>query len=115
MIERGRPRGKRMRVPFTSAPAFFHSSSASGVVAELDADFLQDGVGVVLDDLQALLVQHLHQRNLAHDVGKLHDLRPGAGGAARIGTAAGAAAAGGCDRRRNFWRCVAHIRFRLID
>jgi hypothetical protein len=42
-----------MRVPFTSAPACFHRSIAR-LVAELDADFLQDGVGVVFDDLQPL-------------------------------------------------------------
>ena len=29
------------------------------VAAELDADLLENGVGIVLDDLQPLLVQHL--------------------------------------------------------
>ena len=65
MIERGRPRGKRMRVPFTSAPAFFHSSIASGSSRNSMPIFLQDGVGIVLDDLQPLLAQHLVDRDLA--------------------------------------------------
>ncbi len=74
------------------------------LVAELDAHFLQDGVGIVLDDLQPLLAQHLVDRDLAGDERILHQLRlvaevsPGLG-AARAASAADATllSAGFCD------------------
>ncbi len=62
------------------------------LVAELDADFLQDGVGIALDDAEALFVQHRHQRNLADDIGVLDDRRLLAQGAPGVGTTARAAA-----------------------
>ncbi|MCY1242260.1 hypothetical protein D9M68_538670 [compost metagenome] len=40
------------------------------VVAELDADFLQDRVGIALDELQAFLVEDLIFANLALDIGQ---------------------------------------------
>src|SRR6185369_1476782 len=40
-----------------------------GVATELDADFLEDRVGVVLDEGQALLAQDLEGRELAGQVG----------------------------------------------
>jgi len=48
------------------------------VVAEDDADLFQNGVGVLLDERQAFLVQHLIDVDLALDVGEL-----AAGAAAR--------------------------------
>src|SRR5690606_26827271 len=41
------------------------------VVAEDDADFLKDCVGILLDQCQAFLVQHLVDIDLAPDVGQL--------------------------------------------
>jgi hypothetical protein len=38
------------------------------VVAEVDADLLQDGVGVVLEQLEAVVAQHFVARDLACDV-----------------------------------------------
>ena len=48
-----------------------------GVVPELDADFLENRLRVVLDDLQALGGQHVVDRHAAGDVG--HDGRSGLG------------------------------------
>ena len=62
-----RPLGKCTRSPFTSAPASFHSQRL-GVVAEVDADLFQHRVGIVLDEVEALLVEHLVERDLALDV-----------------------------------------------
>ncbi len=42
-----------------------------GVVAELDADLFEDGVGVGFDDLQGLFAQDLEDRDLALDEGSL--------------------------------------------
>ena len=49
-----------------------------GVFAHIDADFLQDRVGIVLEQRQPLIAQHAVLGNLAHDVG--HEAR-GARGA----------------------------------
>ena len=74
---RARPRGILTRSPSTSAPAPRHSASAFGVVAELDADLLEDRLRVVLDELQALGGHHVVDRHPARDVG--HDGRSGLG------------------------------------
>ena len=63
------------------------------VFAELDADLLEDRVGIALDQGQALFAEDLVVRNLARDVGNRHR---GAGGTRRaLGIAAARAAAGG--------------------
>ena len=41
-----------------------------GIVAELDADFFQNEVGIALDELQCLFVEHFIFANLAGDIGK---------------------------------------------
>ena len=43
-----------------------------GVIAKVDADLLQDGVGVVLDGDEALFIEHLVVRQRARDVGNRH-------------------------------------------
>ena len=84
---RHRPRGKRTRSPSTSAPAAFQICSASGSSRKIEADLLEDRVGVALDEAQALLVQHLEARQRASDVGH------GGSGAGRTGGALGIASA----------------------
>ena len=64
-----------------------------GVVTKVDADFLQDGVGIALDDGQVFGVQHFIEGNVARDEGRA--LRgatraQGALGFASTGAAAGA-------------------------
>ena len=65
------------------------------VLAELDADLLEDGVGVVLDEGEALFAQHLVHRNVARYV---RDRMTGLRGARDALGIAGArpAAGGGC-------------------
>ena len=59
-----------------------------GVVAELDADLLEDPVGIGLDQRDAFLVENLVDLYAAADIGELLP-RPAAGtcGAARAGPA----------------------------
>ncbi len=59
-----------------------------GEFLELDADFLEQRVGVVLDQLEAGLVEQLIIRNLAFDEGCIGSSRPLPGGALRAATAA---------------------------
>ena len=68
------------------------------VVAEVDADLLEDRVGVVFEQFQAVVTEHLVVRNLARDVG--HEVvRPcGARGALGIASARAAAARDGSVR-----------------
>ena len=62
-----------------------------GVVDDLDADFLQERVGVVLDRLEALGGDHLDRRQLAGQVGQvLHRPREALGLSSRPAPAAGA-------------------------
>ena len=67
------------------------------VVAEIDADFFQDGVGVVFDDGQAFFAHHLKAGDLAGDVGHRLAAARGASGAFGLTAAPGTAAA--CDGR----------------
>src|SRR5690606_12471244 len=60
-----------------------------GVVAELDADLLEDRVGIGLDQRDAFLVQHLVERDFPLDIGKL---RAGAASAAGRASCRGTAA-----------------------
>ena len=53
------PGGQRTRSPSTSAPAAFQICQRLGVVAVVDADLRQDGVGVALDEREPLFVEHL--------------------------------------------------------
>ena len=63
-----------------------------GVVDDLDADFLQEGVGVVLDRLEALGGDHLDRWQLAGQVGQvLHRPREALGLSSRPAPAAGRA------------------------
>ena len=55
------PRGKRTRSPWTSAPALAQEPQRVGVAAELEADLLEDRVGVALDDREALLAEDLER------------------------------------------------------
>ena len=64
-----------------------------GIVAEIDADLFQHPFGIGLDEAQALLAQHLVERDVAPDIGELGLAAAGAGGAARIGAAGGTTAA----------------------
>ena len=64
------------------------------IVAELDADLFENGIGIALDQRQPFLVQHRHQRDAPGDVRQLHQLRMAAHGAPRIGATANAAARG---------------------
>ena len=59
------PRGNRTRTPSMSAPACGKQPKRLGVAAELDADLLEDRVGVLLDERQALLAEDLERRELA--------------------------------------------------
>ena len=72
--ERTSPLGKRTRSPLTSAPASRHMRERLRVVAKIDADFLKNGLGIVLDEVQAVLGQHLVKRDLPLDVGELRAL-----------------------------------------
>ena len=72
-----------------------------GVVAEIDADFFQDGVGVALDRGQAFFIEHLEVGDLAGDVGRGLDAAGGARGP--LGFAASGAAAG-ARRGVGFWQ-----------
>ena len=56
-------------------------------VAELDADLLEQRVGVALDDFEPFLAENLGQRNVARDVGHGDGRALGAGGAARLAAA----------------------------
>ncbi len=73
---RARPRGRRTRSPWTSAPASFQSASAPGIVDEVHADLGKHGLGVRLDDLERLGVQDLEVGDLALDeAGRLEAYR----------------------------------------
>ena len=69
-----------------------------GRVAELDPDLLEHGVGVLLDQRQVLLGEHLERLQRARDVRHADRVRDGARGLPR-GAAAAAAAAG----------CLGHV------
>jgi hypothetical protein len=77
-----------------------------GHIAEFDPDFLEDGIGVILDQLQAFLVEHLEIGNLARDVRCAGDNR--FLGAASIASAATASAPG-----RSF--CFSHGKLLLLS
>ena len=62
------------------------------VAPEFDADLLQDGLGVVLDDLDGFGVQQLDRRDAATDVAEFRRDLPAASGAARPAVAAAARA-----------------------
>jgi hypothetical protein len=53
----------------TSQPAALKRSSAPGVVAKLDPDLLQQGVGVALDQRETLFAEYLGRRDRAGYVG----------------------------------------------
>ncbi len=73
---------------------FLPERQCFGVLAELDADFLQNAVRIVLDQAQAFLVQNLVFADLAGDVGQRRTrTATRAGSAARCGAPAGATAA----------------------
>ena len=59
-----------------------------GVAAELDADLLEDRLGIGLDDLHRLAAQQLHGRELAADIGVLDGLSAGTRQAGRHGRGA---------------------------
>ena len=66
-----------------------------GILAKFDADFLEDAIGIVLDDRKALFAEHLEARNFAHDVGQ------GGGAACRAGGVNGELSP---DVRREIWQ-----------
>ena len=64
------------------------------VLTELDADFLQNAIGIVFDQAEAFLIQNFVFANLAGDVGKRRArATAGAGRAACCSTPAGTSAA----------------------
>ncbi len=65
-----------------------------GRVAELDADLLEHGVGVLLDQREVLFREHLERRQRPGDVRDADRVRDGACGLARGTTAAAAATRG---------------------
>ena len=64
-IRRHIPRGKRTRVAVDVGAGVAEDPERLGVAAELDADLLEDRVGVVLDERQALLAEDLERGELA--------------------------------------------------
>ena len=62
------------------------------MLAELDADLLKDGLGVALDDREALLVEDVGERDLADDVGGRDGAALQPRGAAGLAAAAAVAA-----------------------
>ena len=75
------PRGNRTRSPWTSAPASRSRPERVLVAAELDADLLEDRVGVVLDDREALLAEDLERGQRAGEERQPLDLVAEADGA----------------------------------
>jgi len=67
-----------------------------GVLAELEARFFEDAVGVALDDREARFVEQFEPRNLAYDVRRGGPATGGARGALGIAGARAAGARGGC-------------------
>ena len=70
-----------------------------GVIAKINADLFQNGVGIVLNDGQTLFVQHLVIGDFAGDVGHGVATAGTAGGAFGFAASGGAAVAGGCSLR----------------
>jgi len=62
-------------------------------IAELDTDFFEDGVGIVLDKLQALFVEYLEKGDFTLNIGCAFG-DDGTAGTARIAPSAAAPAAG---------------------
>ena len=91
------PRGKRTRSPSTSAPASREQPERVGVAAELDADLLEDRVGVVLDDREALLAEDLERREGPGQERHPLDLGAEPGGAPAVASTGAA----GRQRRRS--------------
>src|SRR5579871_2988255 len=58
-----------------------------GVVAKIDADLLEDGIGVALEQLKSFLAEHLPIWDLARDVGHRGGGACSTGGALRIASA----------------------------
>ena len=80
-----------------------------GIVAEVDPDLLENGIGVVLHEREAFLAQHLVIRNLARDVRDGGGRAGGTRGAFRV-SAAGTPSGTGCrlwllHRRSRLARC----------
>ena len=83
----------------------FPQLQALVVAMELDADLLENDVGIVLDDLQPLLAQHLHDGCPAADERQLLDL----GTAARRPPRLGATARSASGRRHFRWRLMGNL------
>jgi hypothetical protein len=74
-------------------------SKRPGKVAELDADLLQQRVGVAFDRLEAFFAQHIRERDLAGDVRDRRMRAMGARGPARLAAASWLPGGGRCGFR----------------
>ena len=84
------PRGKRTRVPVDVGAGVAEALDRRRVVADLDADLLEDRVGVVLEDLEPFVG---HQLVRLHRPREERLVRRGVRGAQRLAAATPAAAA----------------------
>ncbi len=65
------PSGKAHALAFDLGAGTAPQVERFRIVAEVDADLLKDGLGIVLDEGQAFLGQHLIERDLPLDIGEL--------------------------------------------
>ena len=93
-IERHMPRGKRTRCPVDVGAGAAEDLDRLGEVDDLDADLLEEGVGVVLDLLEALGRDDLDRRRAS---GSGRAACPGSGRGARVWRAARPRRTAGCS------------------